>query len=154
MKREVMLRAWRIFRNYPSISFADALKRSWQIQKENRDFNISKIKLFFINRLSIVNRKTKEDTALMCSTIEHFKLLRSKNGKSILKLNNIDNDSYKMLVDGELIVNDMFNQKKKEQLRHKKSNKKIKTKFRNRIINYQNCEKINVDDYIRLQNGE
>lgn len=146
MKREVMLRAWRIFRKFSNLSFSQCLKRSWAIQKEEIDFSSIKLKSFFNSRLSIFNRISKDNKAMLNSTMEHFKLLNSRKGKSILRLPD-NNDSKEMILSGELVLNDIIRNRKQEKSKYIKP-VKIKTKFRNRIVNYSNCEKINIEDYV------
>ena len=146
MKKEVMLRAWRIFRKFNNLSFAKCLKRSWAIQKENVDFSTIKLKSFFNSRLSTFNRISTENKAMLNSTREHFKMLNSKKGKSILRLPD-NNDSKEMLVNGELVLNDIIRNRKQEKGKYIEP-KKQKEKFRNRIFNYENSVKVNIQDYV------
>lgn len=141
-----MLRAWRIYRRFPNLSFSQCLTRSWNIQKQETDFSTIKLKSFFNSRLSTFNRTSQDNKAMLNSTMEHFKLLNSRKGKSILRLPD-NNDSKEMLLSGELVLNDIIRNRKQEKSKYIKP-VKIKTKFRNRKFNYDNCQKVNIEDYV------
>lgn len=146
MKKEIMLRAWRIYRQFSNLSFAQSLKRAWAIEKENKSFNPIKLKAFFNSRLSPFNRESQENKAMLNATTEHFRLINSKRGKSILRLSE-SSDSKDMLLKGELCLNDIIRNRKQDKHKYMQP-KKTKTKFRNRIVNYNNCVPINIEDYV------
>ena len=147
-KKSIMTRAWRMFRHYNTFSFSHCLTRSWNIQKEN-DQKISRVTINrFLNSLVVINRSRliEEYKPLMAGTQEHFKLLNSKHGKKIMKSPE-ESETKEMLSSGQLVLSDIIHQRRMES-KHFVQTKKVKTTFRNRIVNHNNCETINIEEYI------
>lgn len=146
-----MKRAWKMIRISSSLTWSNALTRSWEIEKENINSQpISPAILNkFLNGLRTFNRSrtTAENKPLMAGTQEHFKILNSKMGRKIMKLP-IESDSKEMLETGELFAQDIIHQRRKESKHFTKPTAKKKTVFRNRIINPETCVSINIEEYI------
>ena len=151
-KSSVMKRAWKIYRNLPNISWANALKHSWRIEKEKANDISPLVMNKIINSLKSFNRSRSlsEIKPILSGTQEHFKLLNSKTGRRIMKLP-AENDSREILETGELFAFDIMHQRRKESKNFKESNKKIKTTFRNRIINLDTCVPVNIEEYVHNQ---
>jgi hypothetical protein len=148
-KSEIMGRAWKIFRAYPNLSFSQCLTRSWEITKENKK-QISPVLINkILNGLKPFNRSRSvaESKPMMAGTQEHFKILNSKIGRRIMKRDSED-DSKQMLEQGILFAHDIIHQRRLESVQFTPTIKKQKSVFRNRIVNYSNCQKINIEDYV------
>lgn len=149
-KSEIMSRAWKFLKREPFLSFGDCLFLSWQQAKKERENYVSPaIMLKIINNLKTFNRSrsTTENKPMLAGTQEHFKILNSRIGRKIMKLP-AEDDSRQMLQEGELFLQDILHQRRKESKNFIAPNKKVKTKFRNRIINSENCVKINIEEYV------
>lgn len=144
-----MARAWRMFRHYNTLSFSQCLIRSWDIQKAN-DQKISRVVINkFVNNLMVINRSrlTTEHKPLLAGTQEHFKFLNSRHGKKIMKSSE-ESETKEMLSSGELVQSDIWHQRRMES-KHFTQNKKPKNTFRNRIVNINKCEAINIEEYLK-----
>lgn len=133
-----MKRAWRIFRAYPTMIFSQALKRSWQIERENTMAVSPQVFLKIINNLSPVCIK---------GTKEHFRLLNSRKGRKVMKLPE-SNETRQMLSEGVVFQNDIFKDRRRDSGKYNFQRKKQRP-FRNRIINPENCERINIQQYVQ-----
>lgn len=148
-RSEVMKRAWRLLRRYPSLSWKACMINSWDMEKRQAN-DISPIVMNkILNGLRSFNRSrtVTENKPMLAGTQEHFKLLNSKTGRRIMKLP-AENDSKEMLAEGELFGLDIFHQRRKESKRFVEPTKKIKKVFRNRIINLETCVPINIEEYV------
>jgi hypothetical protein len=136
-KSEIMSRAWRMFRNYDNKTFSWCLQRSWSIEKENIQTVSQSVLNKIINNLKPICIK---------STKEHFRFLNSKKGRGIMKRSD-DDEAKQMVSNGELFFNDILHSRRNDSSKY---DFKIKPerKFRNRIVNLENCEQININDYI------
>lgn len=152
-KSEIMSRAWKFLKREPFLSFGDCLFLSWKQAKEERENYVSPaIMLKIINNLKTFNRSRSltENKPMLAGTQEHFKILNSRIGRKIMKLP-AEDDSRQMLQEGELFLYDILHQRRKESKNFIATNKKVKTKFRNRIINSDNCVKINIEEYVNAE---
>lgn len=151
-KSEIMTRAWRMFRHYGNLSFSHCLECSWSIQKRNLA-QTEKVSRATINRLmnsfTIINRSRLSDQykPLMAGTQEHFKLLNSKHGKKIMKSSQ-ESETKEMLSTGQLVLSDIIHQRRLES-KHFVQIKKQKNTFRNRIVNIDKCEVINIEEFLK-----
>lgn len=150
-KSEIMSRAWEIYREFPQLSFSQSLTRSWAIAKKP-DVTASMMNKI-LNNLRTFNRllNVSENKALMAGTQEHFKLLNSKSVKANMKLDP-NGESTQMIKDGILFMNDVMNQRRRESMCFTQPKKKIKTRFRNRIVDKNTCVSINIEEYINDNN--
>lgn len=137
-KSEIMSRAWELKRKMKNQLFSICLSKAWAESKENRKIVDRKI----INKII-----SSFKPLMLTSTKEHFKLLNSKKGKAIMKRSD-DDESKILLSNGLLFLSDIMKQRRFESQNFvfKSQNKKEK---RNRIIDINKCEKINIDEYIR-----
>jgi hypothetical protein len=148
-RSEVMLRAWRLYRRYPNLSWKTCMVNSWDMEKTQAN-DISPIVMNkILNGLRSFNRSRTitENKPMLAGTQEHFKLLNSKTGRRIMKLP-AENDSKEMLANGELFFHDILHQRRKESKHFNFVPKKSKQIFRNRIINLETCVAINIQEYV------
>lgn len=122
---------------------------SWDMEKEQANDISPAIFRKILNGLKTFNRSRSltENKPMLAGTQEHFKILNSRIGRKIMKLP-AEDDSKQMLQEGELFLQDILHQRRKESKNFLQSNKKVKTKFRNRIINPETCVKINIEEYV------
>lgn len=152
-RSEIMSRAWKFLKREPFLSFGDCLFLSWEQAKKERENYISPATMLkILNSLKTFNRSRSltENKPMLAGTQEHFKILNSKTGRKIMKLP-AENDSRQMLEEGELFLHDILHQRRKESKNFIATNKKVKTKFRNRIINLNNCVRINIEEYVNAE---
>lgn len=152
-KAEIMSRAWKFLAREPFLSFGDCLFLSWKMAKKERENCIAhSVMLKISNNLKTFNRSRSatEQKPMLAGTQEHFKILNSRMGRKIMKLP-AEDDSRQMLQEGELFLHDILHQRRKESKNFIAPNKKVKTKFRNRIINSDNCVKINIEEYVNAE---
>jgi hypothetical protein len=148
-RSEVMSRAWRIYRKYPNQNWSTCLSSAWAVEKNKQEDISPKMMNKILNNLRSFNRQRSSDNdkLLMSGTKEHFKLMNCRIGRKIMKLPE-DDDSKQMLAQGELVGFDIINQRRKESIHFIKENKLTEKKFRNRIINLDKCERINIEEYV------
>jgi len=148
-KSAVLKRAWKIYRAFPNLTWSICVTRAWAIEKENAQTISPTLMNKILNGLRTFNRSRtmSENKPLLAGTQEHFKILNSKCGRKIMKLP-IEDDSKQMLSEGELVLQDILHQRRLESKHFTPTTKKLKTTFRNRIINLETCQKVNINDYI------
>lgn len=139
-KSEIMARAWRFLKKEPFLSFGDCLFLSWEVAKKDRIITPQKLNRIF-NSLKPI---------CICTTKDHFKLLNSKKYKTIMKSSE-QTETKEMLAKGIVFANDILHQRRLDSKRFAFQIKKEKP-FRNRIINLDTCQKINIEEYVNSEN--
>lgn len=151
-RSEVMSRAWKLLRRYPNLSWRTCMIYSWDIEKKSVNDISPKAMNQILNGLRGFNRSRSltENKPMLAGTQEHFKILNSRKGRKIMKLSPED-DARVTLENGVLFLQDILHQRRKESKKFILINKKIKTIFRNRIINQETCVPINIEEYVNRE---
>lgn len=132
-----MTKAWSIFKKYPQLGFAKCLSNAWRQVKEESQLITPAQFHVILERLRPVS---------IGATHEYYHLVNSKYGRKVMKRDDGD-DTKQMIASGEVFLGDLIKSRKKT-MNHVFRKYQGKKTFRNRIINLENCERINIKEFI------
>lgn len=138
-RTEITKRAWRILRRYPNLTWSVCMKRSWAIEKNNILVVPKTVINTLLNNLRVVRIQ---------ATQEHFKILNSKKGKAIMKLDDA-NETKQMVEEGIIPFGDILHQRRLESKKIINNSQPIKReRYHFRNVDIESSKKIDIEQWI------
>jgi len=136
-RSEIMSRAWATHKRFPNVPFKKCLLNIWAaVKREHEKISPQQFNML-LNRMKPI---------CIQATKEHYHLLNSRHGRQVMKRDDQD-ETKQMISSGEIFLNDIVHPRQlSKNYMFRKFNQK--NTFRNRIINPDNCVRINIDEFL------